>query len=107
MSDEALIDDYGFAAWRPAAPAQPRLVVLAALLTTLISAGVCVAAILARAPAVVIPLVVMISVGCPIFAGWEVPNAVAALRAKRTGRALATLRRRLDELPETDHPLGF
>jgi hypothetical protein len=81
--------------------------VFAALATSLISAAVCVAAILAPAPAVAIPLVVAISIGCPVFAGWEVPNAVAALRAHRAGNALARLRRSLDKLPETDHPLGL
>jgi len=91
----------------PARPAQPRLVLLAALLTALISAGVCVGAILAPAPAVAIPLVVAICVGCPMFAGWEVPNALAALRATRARKALARLRRSLDRLPETEHPLGF
>ena len=92
---------------RPAAPSQPRLVLLAALLTALISAGVCVGAILAPAPAAAIPLVVAICIGCPMFAGWEVPNAVAALRSRRAGRAMAKLRRSLDQLPETDHPLGY
>ena len=91
----------------PARPPQPRLVLLAALLTALISAGVCVGAILAPAPAVAIPLVVAICVGCPMFAGWEVPNALAALRARRARKALARLRRSLDRLPETEHPLGF
>lgn len=107
MGDEALIEDYAFATWRPAAPARPRLVVFAALATSLISAAVCVGAILAPAPAVAIPLVVAICIGCPIFAGWEAPNAVAALRANRAGNALARLRRSLDELPETEHPLGL
>ncbi len=107
MGDEALIKDYAFAAWRTARPARPRLVVLVALVTSMISAGVCVGAILAPAPAVAIPLVVAICVGCPMFAGWEVPNALAALRANRAGNALARLRRSLDELPETEHPLGL
>jgi len=107
MGDEALIEDYAFAATKTAAPARPRLVVVAALVTSLISAAVCAGAILAPAPAVAIPFVVAICVGCPIFAVWEVPNAVAALRAKRAGDALARLRRSLDDLPEIDHPLGF
>jgi|HubBroStandDraft_6_1064221.scaffolds.fasta_scaffold00521_17 hypothetical protein len=107
MGDEAMIEDYAFATWRPAMPARPRLVVLVALVTSLLSAGVCVGAILAHAPAVAIPLVVAICVGCPMFAGWEVPNALAALRANRAGKALARLRRTLDELPETEHPLGL
>ncbi|MGH2885530.1 MAG: hypothetical protein ACRDPA_22975 [Solirubrobacteraceae bacterium] len=107
MHDEGLLDDHALTMWPPARPWQPRLVVLAALLTAMISAGVCVAAILAPAPAVAIPLVVAICVGCPMFAGWEVPNALAALRANRAGKALAKLRRSLDRLPETEHPLGF
>ena len=107
MGDEALIEDYAFAATKTAAPARPRLVVVAALVTSLISAAVCAGAIVAPAPAVAIPFVVAICVGCPIFAVWEVPNAVAALRAKRAGDALARLRRSLDDLPEIDHPLGF
>ena len=107
MRDEGLLEDYAFRAWRPAAPAKPRLVLIAALLTALISAATCVAAILAPAPAAAIPLVVAICIGCPMFAGWEVPSAVAALRSERAGRALARLRRTLDELPETEHPLGL
>jgi Na+/phosphate symporter len=107
MHDEGLLEDHGLAVRRPARPSQPRLVVLAAVLTALISASVCVAAILARAPAVAIPLVVAICVGCPMFAGWEVPNALAAIRANRGRKALARLRRSLDRLPETEHPLGF
>jgi len=93
--------------WPPARTWRPRLVLLAAVLTALISAGVCVGAILAPAPAVAIPLVVAICIGCPMFAGWEVPNALAALRANRAGKTLAKLRRSLDRLPETEHPLGF
>jgi hypothetical protein len=42
-----------------------------------------------------------------MFAGWEVPNALATLRSDRAGKALRKLRRSLAELPETEHPLGF
>jgi hypothetical protein len=42
-----------------------------------------------------------------MFAVWEVPGAIASLWAEREGgKALATLRRRLAQLPETEHPLG-
>jgi len=88
--------------WRPVSRAQPRLVLLAALFTPLISAAVCVGAILAPAPGAAIPLVVAICIGCPMFAGWEVPNALAALRSDRAGKALRKLRRSLAELPETE-----
>jgi len=107
MHDEGLLDDHALAMPPPATPRRARLVLLAAMLTALISAGVCVAAILAPAPAVAIPLVVAICIGCPMFAGWEVPNALAALRANRAAKALARLRRSLDRLPETEHPLGY
>jgi hypothetical protein len=107
MHDEGLLEDHGLTMRGPTGPPQPRLVLLAALLTALISAAVCVGAILAPAPAVAIPLVVAICVGCPMFAGWEVPSALAALRVNRARKALARLRRSLDRLPETEHPLGF
>lgn len=88
-----------------------QLVLIAALVTALSSAAVCVAAVLAPAPAAALPLVVAICVGCPIFAGWEVPIAVASLRAERAdrsrGKALSALRRTLEQLPETEHPLGL
>jgi hypothetical protein len=88
--------------WRPVSRAQPRLVLFAAIFTALISAAVCVGAILAPAPGPAIPLVVAICIGCPVFAGWEVPNALAALRSDRAGKALRKLRRSLAELPETE-----
>ena len=86
----------------------PSLVLAAAALTVALSCAVCVAAILAPAPIVAVPLVVAICVGCPIFAGWEAPLAVACLRADRAGgRALARLRQSLEKLPEIEHPLGL
>ncbi len=93
----------------PTAPAaQPGLVLIAALLTALFSAGVCAAAILVPAPAAAVPVIALVCVGCPIFAMWEAPVALASLRADRGGgRALASLRRGLEQLPETEHPLGL
>ena len=89
-------------------PARVALTLITAAATTLICAGLCAGAIIAPAPTAVVPLVVVISVGCPIFAVWEVPAAVASLRAERErGNALAALRRSLERLPETEHPLGF
>jgi hypothetical protein len=107
MRDDRLLEGYALTARRPAMPAQPGLTLIVALVTALISAAVCTAAILAPAPAVAIPLVVAICIGCPLFAGWEVPNALAALRVNRADKALVRLRRSLDELPETEHPLGY
>ena len=83
---------------------QPSLVLIAAALTLAISAGVCVGAILVHAPPAVVPLVVAVCIGGPVFASWEVPVALASVRAER---ALARLRSSLERLPETEHPLGL
>ena len=52
----------------------------------------------------VVPLVALICVGCPVFASWEVPLALTALRGNK---ALAALRESLDQLPGVEHPLGL
>jgi hypothetical protein len=88
-----------------------RIALVAAVVTALTSAAVCVAAVLVPAPAAALPLVVAVCVGCPMFASWELPAALASLRAERaqrTGaRALAKLREGLAQLPEVEHPLGL
>jgi hypothetical protein len=95
---------------------QAILVCAFVVLTALVCAGLVSAAALAPAPPGVVPLVVAVCVCCPIVAAWELPVSVAVLRATGRpdgteaaldGRALAALRRRLDELPETQHPLGL
>jgi hypothetical protein len=87
---------------------QPRHILAVAILTALMSMALCIAAILAPAPAAVAPVVVAICIGSPLFAGWEVPFALAALRADRAGgKLLARFQRTLEELPETEHPLGL
>jgi hypothetical protein len=95
----------------PRTRAQPRLVLAVAAITALVSTAMCAAAVLAPAPPIVVPLVVLICVGCPMFAGWEVPKALASLRAEQTERshrrALAAMRKGLEQLPETEHPLGL
>src|SRR5438477_10679652 len=62
--------------------ARAALTLIAAAATALMCAGICAAAIVAHAPTAVVPLVVVISIGCPIFAVWEVPNAIVSLRAE-------------------------
>ena len=73
------------------------------------------AAVLLHPPAVVLPLIILVGIGCPLAAGCELPKAVTALREARAarrerreaeGKALAALRRDLALLPETHHPLG-
>jgi hypothetical protein len=86
---------------------RPHLVLVLAVATVAVSVTLCGAAILARAPSAVVPLVALSCVGCPIFASWEVPGAIASLRADRGRKALATLRKSLDQLPEVEHPLGL
>ena len=73
-------------------------------LTALACAALVAAAALAQAPAVVLPLVVAVGIGFPMLAACELP---AALRAWRTDHALDALRRQLERLPETEHPLGL
>ena len=70
------------------------------------------AAALAPAPAIVQPFVVVLCIGSAMLAASELPDSIAVLRATRTPRTrrrweLAELRRQLDELPETEHPLGL
>jgi hypothetical protein len=91
----------------PATRRQPRLSLLVAALAVLSSLAMCAAAILAHAPASAVPVVALVCVGCPMFASWEMPIALASLRAQRGRDALATLRESLDKLPEVEHPLGF
>lgn len=89
--------------------AQPRLVLAVAVFTVMVSIGMCVGAVLAPAPPIAVPLVVAICVGSPVFAGWDVPRALRAQRIERgQKRAVAALRRKsLEQLPETEHPLGL
>ena len=108
MRNDLVFDSFHRAPLRSPRRTEPRLVLVAAIFTTLLSAGVCAAAILARAPVGVVPLVAILCVGCPLFAGWEVPGALATMRGERSGRrALQTLRRSLDQIPEIEHPLGL
>lgn len=89
----------------------PQLILIVAAFALLVSVAVCAGAILVPAPPAAVPLVILVCVGCPLFAAWEVPVALASLRARRArrigGEALTSLRRSLDELPETEHPLGL
>lgn len=89
----------------------PRVAVLRAVyvaLTVLVCAGLVSAAVLAHAPATALPLIVLIAIGMPMLAAFELPATLAALRhGRHAGRALSRLRGELDRLPETQHPLGL
>jgi hypothetical protein len=87
-------------------------IVLAAL-TCVACAGLMIAAMLAPAPPAVVPLAVVVCIGCPIAMAWPVPGSVSILRASRrlrageNERALKALRQHLSRLPEREHPLGL
>jgi hypothetical protein len=86
------------------------LVLIHSIFTAIVCTAVCAAAVLMPAPAGVLPLIALVCVGCPMLAGWELANVVAASpsrRARREARALADLRRGLARLPEVEHPLGL
>jgi hypothetical protein len=81
-------------------------------LTVVMCAGLLTAAALVPAPAAALPMLVVVCIGCPMTAALELPGALANLRRRPPPRpvdtgALDTLRRQLDSLPETQHPLGL
>jgi hypothetical protein len=67
-----------------------------------VCAGLITAAVLVPAPPAVVPLVVLVCVAGPIASALELARALADLR-----EPAAELRRELDRLPETPHPLGY
>jgi hypothetical protein len=78
------------------------LVGLFAVLATLVCAALLTAAVLVPAPTAVLPFVIATCLGCPMAAAYELARAIAAVRAPHL-----ELRRELDRLPETPHPLGL
>ena len=79
-------------------------------LAVVVSAGLLSAAALVPAPPAVLPLLACVCIGAPMLAAWELRPNVGALRrgrSPRDTRALASMRRFLDDLPETQHPLGL
>ncbi len=105
--EELLFEPAELAVTRGIGTARARLVVITAVLSAVVAVGCCIGAIVAHAPVAATPLVAVICVGAPMFAVLEVPGALAELRMNRGEQALARLRRRLAELPETEHPLGL
>ena len=87
-----------------------------AALTAVACAALLCAAVFAQAPPAVLPFLVVMGIACPMAATWPLAGALAVLRASHAinarersayAQAVATMRRTLDELPETDHPLGL
>src|SRR5688572_235666 len=90
------------------------MVCAVAAVAALLGAGLLCAAILVPAPAAALPLLGLVCVGLPMLAAWELARTHAALGglgpALRRGgrldeRAVRELRRALERLPETAHPL--
>ncbi len=81
-----------------------RIACVGAVLTLVACAGLVGAAALVPAPPAVVPLLALICVGLPMLVAYELARWVPVLRGNR---AVARLRRRLDALPETRHPLGL
>ena len=92
----------GSTAQPPLTRAHAILMCVFAALTAVVSAGLLVAVALVPAPTIVVPFAIPICLGCPMVAVYELPRAVAVLRDPS-----AALRRDLDRLPETPHPLGL
>ena len=98
-------------------PRQALLTCVLAAAAAVASAGLFAAAALAPAPPAALPFLIGVCIACPLLAAWELPIAIAVLRFGRTvlhprtrpldRNALGELRRRLDDLPETEHPLGY
>ena len=78
------------------------LVAVFAAVVTLVCAALLIAAVLVPAPTAVLPFVIGACLGCPMAATYELARAVAAVRDPQL-----ELRRELDRLPETPHPLGL
>jgi hypothetical protein len=81
-----------------------RLMFLSALAMAAACAGLLAAAALVPAPHIVLPFLILICIGCPMAAAYELPVAITALR---THAARASLKRSLDALPEVPHPHGY
>ena len=91
---------------------QAAVLCLFALLTVLLCGALITAAVLLHPPLAAVPVIVLVGIGCPLAVGCELPKALVTLRAgclprAAHGRAMAALRRDLDLIPETSHPLGL
>ena len=78
------------------------LACLAVVLMAVACAGLIAAAVLVPAPRAVLPLLMLVCVAGPLASAFELARALAVLR-----EPAAELRRDLDRLPETPHPLGY
>jgi hypothetical protein len=75
---------------------------LFASLVTVACGAVLTAAVLVPAPLAVVPFLILSCLLCPMAGAYELSRAIAAARDPHT-----ELRRELDRLPETPHPLDL
>jgi hypothetical protein len=82
-------------------------------LTVIACAGLLFAAALVPAPPAVLPFIVLVCIGFPVAASWDLRPSLAILRTsggltrrRRNARLLAEMRAYLEQLPETPHPHG-
>ena len=107
MRHKGLLYKPELAAGRGVGTARARAVMITAGLSVIVAAACCICAILDHAPLAATPLVALVCIAGPMFAIRDVPDALAELRMNNPDKALARFRRRLAELPETEHPLGL
>ena len=86
------------------APAHHRLAfaTVSAVFTALFASGLVVAAALVTPPVAVLPVLALACIGAPMAGAFELGRALSAARDPYD-----RLRRELDRLPETQHPLGY
>jgi hypothetical protein len=77
---------------------------LTAIVTALSSAGLLTAAILVPAPSAVLVPIVAVCIAMPMAAAWDLSRVTAAIGPRLDPYEL---RRQLDRLPETPHPLDL
>ena len=80
------------------------LTLISVVVTVIVCTGLLGAAVLVPAPPAALALVVLVCIGCPMVAAWELSRVTAAQAGPLD---LRELRRQLDRLPETQHPLGL
>ena len=86
-------------------PSTRRRAALACVSVALVAvacAALMTAAVLVPAPPAVLPFVILACIATPMAGAFELARAVAVLHGPK-----AELRRELDRLPETQHPLGY